>query len=236
MRRLVHEFLQHACPVTTALTHAENAAGTDVDPCTADMIERLEAVLECACRNDIAVELGRGIQVVVVVVESGFLEALCLRPGQHAKRHAGLHAEIAHGPDHFDHLVEISVGRVAPGRPHAEASRAFRFRNLCRLDDLLDRQQLFAFQRGIVLRALGAVATILGARARLDTQQGTDLDLVGIEVRAMDLLCFKQQVVERLVEQGFDLPGLPVVADSTHVSLLWMTVSSQVSLLIFMRS
>ena len=122
-------------------------------------------------------------------------------------------------------------------RDHApEACRALRFRGLCSLDDFLERQQFFALEGGVVLRTLGAVATILRASTGLDTQQRADLHPVGIEVTAVHLLCLEQQVVERFVEQGLDLLDLPVMTDCTHVSLLWMTVSSQVSLLIFIRS
>ena len=120
--RQIGQLLQHARAVGAALAHPQDAAGADVDARIAHELERIQAILEGARGDHVAVELGRGVEIVIVVVETGIAQAFGLRPGQHAQGHAGLHAQTAHRGDHLDHLVEILVGRVAPGRAHAEAS------------------------------------------------------------------------------------------------------------------
>ena len=52
------------------LAHADDAAAADVHAGVAHALERVEAVLVVARGDDLAVELGRGVEVVVVVVEA----------------------------------------------------------------------------------------------------------------------------------------------------------------------
>ena len=119
---------------------------------------------------------------------------------------------FAHRGDHLDHLVEILVGRIAPGRPHAESRRALGLGRLRRLDHLVQRQQLLALQARVVFGALRAVGAVLGTGAGLDRQQGADLNPIGIEIRAVHRLRAKQQVVERQRKQCANLVQRPVVA------------------------
>ena len=223
MLRQVRKFLQHACTVGTRLTHAEDAARADIDTRLADRLEGVQPVLEGARGDHVAVELRRGVQVVVVIVQTGVGQAPRLRPAEHPQGDAGLHPQTAYGRDHVDHLVQVLVGRVAPGRAHAETGRAIGLGRLRRLDHFFERQQLFALQAGVVFRALRAIGAVFGAGAGLDRQQGADLHLVGVEMRPVHHLRAKQQVVERQREQRPDLVQRPVVAQfvvdfhSTHL-------------------
>ena len=61
-----------------ALAHADDAAAADRDAGLAHVRERLEAIVVGARRDDLAVELGRGVEVVVVGGEAGLGEALGL--------------------------------------------------------------------------------------------------------------------------------------------------------------
>ena len=76
-----------------ALAHADDAAAADLDAGVAHVGQRVEAVLVGARADDAAVELGRAVQVVVVVVEPRFLQRLGLLGFEHAQRHAGLQAQ-----------------------------------------------------------------------------------------------------------------------------------------------
>ena len=73
----------------------------------------------------LTVELGRGVEVVVVGGQTGIAERVGLLLGQHAERAARLHAQTANHPHHLEHAFELrTVGHVAPGGAHAEARRA----------------------------------------------------------------------------------------------------------------
>lgn len=149
---------------------------------------------------------------MIVVVETRFLEALRLLFGQHAQGDAGLHAHIVHGAYHLHHTLQILVGGIAPGRTHTEAGRPLILRLLGRTFHFIQRQQFLLLQIGGMLGALRAVATIFGAGAGLDTQQGTHLHPVGVEALTMDTLRLKHQVIKRQIEQRLDLFQAPVVS------------------------
>ena len=57
------------------LAHADDAAAADVDAGVAHVVERIQAVLIGARGDDLPVELRRGVEVVVVVIEAGVLAA-----------------------------------------------------------------------------------------------------------------------------------------------------------------
>ena len=65
---------------------------------------------------------------------------------------------------------------------------------------------------GVEMRALRAIGAILRAAAGLDRQQGRDLDLVGVEMRAMHRLGLENQVVERQPVEREHFVLRPVVA------------------------
>ena len=87
--------------------------------------------------------------------------------------------------------------------------------------DLLDRHQFLALQTRVVADALRAVGTVFRAGAGLDRQQRRQLDAVGIEMPAVDLLRGEDQVRERHREQRIDLLRSPVVADLVVGGELW---------------
>ena len=58
--------------------HADDAAAADVDAGGADAIQRIQPVAIIARSDDLAVELGRGVEVVVVIVQAGFAQPLGL--------------------------------------------------------------------------------------------------------------------------------------------------------------
>ena len=88
------------------------------------MTERVEPVLVGAGADDAFVELGRAVQVVVVVVQPGVLQGLGLLGLKHAQGHAGFQAQRADLAHHLGHPLHVALFRAAPGRAHAKTGGA----------------------------------------------------------------------------------------------------------------
>ncbi|OIQ63656.1 hypothetical protein GALL_548030 [mine drainage metagenome] len=213
MARQVGEQHEHAETVLDLFAHADNAAAANLDAGVAHMRKRIDAVLQGTRGDDLVVKLGRGVDVVVVEVEPGLTQPHGLRRRQHAKRRAGFHAEILDRADHAADLVEITVFRIAPCGRHTEAARAGVPGAPRGGDHVLLRHQLGRLQAGVVMRALRAVTAVLGTAAGLDTEQARGLDMVWIEMPAMDALRAKHQVRERQGIEGFGLRAVPIAPD-----------------------
>ena len=74
------------------------------------------------------------------------------------------------------------------------------FRLSRRLQDLFNFHQALGFEAGFIARALRAVFAVFRAGAGLNRQQRADLNLARVEVLAMDLLRFKQQVQKGFIK------------------------------------
>ncbi|MOA11627.1 hypothetical protein D3C78_1315790 [compost metagenome] len=175
------------------------------------MLQGIEPVLIGAGGDDVTVELGGGVEVVVVVVEPGGAEAGGLLRGQHPKGHTGLHAEAAHPLDHLQYVGHVPLPGVAPGGPHAEAGRAVGPGLTGPLQHLFHFHQPLGLESGMIAGALGAILAILRTGAGLDGEQGADLHLVRIEMGAVNGLGLEHQIVERQGKQRLDLVVSPVV-------------------------
>ena len=99
--------------IATGLAHAKDATGTDIDAGLANMRQRVETVLEGPRRDDVAVELRRGIEIVIVSVKTSFFQALCLGFRKHTKRTANFQPNFIHPFHHFDHFID-AVYNVYP--------------------------------------------------------------------------------------------------------------------------
>src|SRR5579884_1799463 len=131
MRRQARERRYHADAVMASLAHADDAAA-DANARSAHVLEGSEPILIGAGRNDLAVELRRGVEIVIVVVETGALEARGLPRVEHAERRAGLEPERTDGLHHGADPIEIAVpgerqaapmqNRLAPAALAARAS------------------------------------------------------------------------------------------------------------------
>ena len=150
---------------------------------------------------------------MVVVVEPGFGQRLCLGFVQQAQRRAGLQPHVPHGADHGADLFHLRVLRTPVGGAHAEPGRAGGLRPGGGLGHVLDAHQVLGLDPGPVADALRAVGAILRAGAGLDGQQRRDLHGVGIEVLPVDPLGFVEQVVERHFVQSRDFVQAPVGPD-----------------------
>ena len=97
--------------VGARLAHADDAAAAQLHARLADVRERVEPVLIGARRDDLAVELRRRVEVVVVVVESGCGEGRRLRRRQHAERRARLEPERADLLHRGRDRIDLRIGR-----------------------------------------------------------------------------------------------------------------------------
>ena len=66
MRIEIGECLQQPGAVLDAFAHADDAAAADLDACAPHALERIQPVLIAARGDDLAVELSRGVEIVVV--------------------------------------------------------------------------------------------------------------------------------------------------------------------------
>ena len=70
MLRKIRERREHRGAIARGFAHADDAAAADVQSRVAHRGQRVETILVGARGDDLAVELGRGVDVVVVVVEA----------------------------------------------------------------------------------------------------------------------------------------------------------------------
>ncbi|ABA47844.1 hypothetical protein BURPS1710b_0571 [Burkholderia pseudomallei 1710b] len=198
----VRELRDQARALAARFAHPDDPAAAYVDARVAHALERVEAILVRARRDDLPIEFGRRVEVVVVIVEARLRQRLRLVFLEHAERHARLEAHVLHAADHFLDRLDVAILRVAPRGAHAEARRAVFLRGARGGEHRVHLHQLLRLQAGVVMRGLRAVAAVLLAAARLDRQQRRELDRVRVEVLAVCLLRAEQQIVERqLVER-----------------------------------
>src|SRR3546814_19170385 len=76
MARQRRQRVDEADAMRARLAHADDPARADVDPRLADVAERIDPLLEGPRGDDVGVILGRGIDIVVVILEPRRL-ALC---------------------------------------------------------------------------------------------------------------------------------------------------------------
>src|SRR5579884_3040595 len=211
MRRQARERRYHADAVMASLAHADDAAA-DANARSAHVLEGSEPILIGAGRNDLAVELRRGVEIVIVVVETGALEARGLPRVEHAERRAGLEPERTDGLHHGADPIEIAVPGRAPGRPHAEPAGARSLGGAGLVHHRRDIHQFVGLDACVVMRALRAIGAVLRAAAGLDRQQGRNLHLPRIEALPVDALGVEDEVRKRQAEQRFYLGPSPILA------------------------
>ena len=199
MHRQIGKQHQHAEPIADLFTHADDSAAANLEPGLARVGERIDAILHRARGDDLAVEFRRGIDVVIVEVESGVAQPLRLIGREHAERRAGLQPQPLDGADHIADPVEVLVLRIAPRRCHAEPACARVLGALRGREYLLRIHQLGGLDAGVVVGALRAVAAIFRATAGLDAEQTRRLDVIGVEVSAVNALRAENQIRERLI-------------------------------------
>lgn len=142
---------------------------------------------------------------MVVVIEAGVGEPARLIRREHAERHAGLHAKRADALDHGDDHVHVAVFGAAPGRAHAVACcpALLPFAGLGKHS--LDFHEFGRLETGGIMRRLAAIAAIFRTSPRLDRQKPAHLYGVWVELRPVDGVRPKQQIIERQIIDWFGL-------------------------------
>ena len=84
MRVETGKLMQQACAVGVRFAHAQNTATANCDPRAPDCGNGLQTLFVGPCADDVAIELRRGIQIVVVSGQSGVFKLLRLGIGQHS--------------------------------------------------------------------------------------------------------------------------------------------------------
>ena len=138
--------------------HADDPAATDAHARRADALERVEPVAVIARGDDLAVEVRRGIEIVIVVIEPGVLQSLGLAVLEHAERRASLESQRLDLAHHRQHRFQIAIFRAAPCRAHAEAGRTCRLGRGRRGGDLGQRKHRLIVDAGVVARGLRAIS------------------------------------------------------------------------------
>ena len=174
-------------------------------------LQGIDAILVVARADDVAVELGGCVEVMVVVVETGQTQLLGLLVIEHAQRGTGLHTQRFDLLHHLHHGRHVFLARFAPGGAHAESVGSGVLRSFGSLDHFLHFQHLAVLHACVVERGLRTVAAVLGTATGLDRQQGGELHRVRIEMLAVHLLRLEQQVGERQLEQLFDSFNAPAL-------------------------
>ena len=133
--------------------------------------------------DDLVVELRRGVEVVVVVVQAGLAQRL--RPGR-PRACPGSRRSPGPAPS-LREIIAATFGMSRSlGERQAAPMQKRRGAGGLGLAGLLQHRlgahQLGRLDAGVVARRLRAVAAVLGAAAGLDRQQRADLDLGRVEV------------------------------------------------------
>ena len=105
----------------------------------------------------------------------------------------------------------LSFGlRQAAAMQNRLAPASFARRAVSRTASLV--HQLRGFDAGVVMRALRTVSAVFRAAAGLDAEQARGLDVIGIEIAAMDGLRLKKQIREREIIKCLGFESRPIVA------------------------
>ena len=185
-----------------------------VIPGCSDAGKSFQPVLICSSGNDVAVKLGRRVQVVVVRGESRLCQQVGLFLSQHAERAAGFHSQSANSSDHFQDLIESGIfGYVPPRGAHAESCRALRLCTCGGRKRFTNIQKALCFESGVVVSRLRAIGAVFGATSRLHAEQNATLNLIALVILAMCKLGVEDQFRKRKAVDAFDLGDTPVIAE-----------------------
>ncbi len=93
------EGMNESDAILTRLTYTNNAAAAHADAAIADLIERIEAVLERLSGDDPAIIFGRGVDIMIVIVQPVLGQFTRLPFIQHA------HSRGVPMPNAWTHLI-----------------------------------------------------------------------------------------------------------------------------------
>lgn len=96
--------MQEPYAIAAALTHADNASTAGCNSRFANMRQRNQSIFIAARCHNARIIFGRGVEVVIVIVEPSGAQSLCLRWREHTQSGAGLEALRLHRGNHCGEL------------------------------------------------------------------------------------------------------------------------------------
>jgi hypothetical protein len=194
------------------LAHPDDSTAADGNACRANALQSGQTLVVRPCRDDLAVELRRGVKVVVVRRQSSIRERVGLLLIEHPQRATRFHTEGADAAHHLEHTFELRSARhVSPRRAHAEPRRALSTGRARRTKRIVDAHQIRTRHTGLVVGRLRTVRAVLRTSPALDVEKDRTLDLVCGVVLAMDKLGLEDEVDEGRSINLFDFCESPVV-------------------------
>jgi|HubBroStandDraft_1064217.scaffolds.fasta_scaffold13907_3 hypothetical protein len=190
---------QHLAAVVHALPHANDPTGADRDAGRAYILERTKPIVVGSRRDDRTIVLSARIQVVVVSVEAGLLQAARLGFGEHAQSHTRLEPQGLHAFDHRENAIERgSVFHFAPRGTHAKARGPELASAAGGSEHFVHVQHLFRVRRRFVVAGLRAIRAIFGTTSGFHAEERAELHFLLRVPRPMHRA--------RLVEEGKKRP------------------------------
>ena len=175
------------------------------------MGERVDAILHGAGGDDLAVEFGGSIDIVVVEIESGLCSrCACSCVSIPSVTQVSMPSSLTALTMSQIRSRSLSFGLRQAAAMQNRVAPASLARWAVATTSLI--HQLRGFHPGVVMRALRTVAAILRAAAGLDAEQACGLDVIGIEIAAMDGLRLKKQIREREIIECLGFEPRPIVA------------------------
>ena len=195
------ENFEHLKPVFDSLTQAENAAAADAHASVLGVADGAEAVFEGVGSDDFAVVLRRGIDVMIVGGDSGFLKRGGFLGTEFSQGDTDFHAELADVFDNIDHFLKAvrAHADATPCGPHAKTGAAIVPGGLGAHHDVVFLHEFFCFNATGIAGALSTVGTVLAATAGLDAQEGAELDLAVWPVCLVDSAGLLNEIKKRQV-------------------------------------
>jgi hypothetical protein len=172
------ERMDKAYAIGAGLAHADNAARTDVDPGLAHHAQGIEPVLERAGGDHLVIAFGRGVDVVVVVIQARLGELRGLL-GVSMPSVMQVSMPISRTPFTICTMAPMSrsLGLRQAAPMQNRLARIARLRG--RLQHGLHVHQLARRHAAVGLHALRAIAAVFRAAAGLDRQQRAQLHFAG---------------------------------------------------------
>ena len=191
--------LNHLETVFGGFAEAEDAAATDRHAGVLHVADGFESVVVGVSGDDLGVELARGVDIVIVGGDSGFLEGFCFFGTELAESDADFHSEVGDVADDIEDLVEAlgAAADSAPGGSHAEAGGSIFSGGASAFHDVVAFHEAIGIDTGLIASGLRAVGAIFGAATGFDGEKGAELNFVLGPVGFVNLAGLFQQFEKR---------------------------------------
>ena len=190
------QFKREVAAVGTRLAHADDAAGTNLDAGLFQVADGFEPVVERVRGAGLRKKAARAFEVVAVTFESGFLQTVGdFLFFDDAER--GVGARLAAGLQFADAVADFVKHRAfvqtLPSSDQTDGSDGIFICFVRRFVHGFGFDETIFWRASLVMRRLRAETAILRARAGLGVDDGTEMNLVALELLA-DAIRPRQQI------------------------------------------